>query len=100
MAGLRSLQGQCLTSIIDFTVTQKGLEDQLLGRVIVTEKYESILEMLAFARMSATYVLWSLTKETKELEENVRCWLHVTEQKTDEGTGRNLLWKLTSSAGL
>ncbi|GFR77163.1 dynein heavy chain 8, axonemal, partial [Elysia marginata] len=63
------------TSIIDFTVTQKGLEDQLLGRVIVTEKYE-----LEEERSKLVYDVTMNKRRMKELEEN-------------------LLWKLTSIQG-
>ncbi|KAI4470545.1 dynein heavy chain family protein [Holotrichia oblita] len=62
------------TSIIDFTVTRQGLEDQLLGRVILMEKTELEAERVALFESVMTN-----QKRMKDLESNLLMRLTSTQ---------------------
>lgn len=62
------------TSVIDFTVTMRGLEDQLLGRVILSERYEIEAE-----RVQLDMDVTANKKLKKQLEANLLYKLSTTE---------------------
>eukprot|EP00052_Salpingoeca_macrocollata_P029607 m.302067 g.302067 ORF g.302067 m.302067 type:complete len:4524 (+) comp22998_c0_seq7:51-13622(+) len=62
------------TSIIDFTVTMRGLEDQLLAKVILTEKAE-----LETERVALLTEVTANKKKMKELEDNLLMRLTTTQ---------------------
>lgn len=62
------------TSIIDFTVTMRGLEDQLLGRVILMEKSD-----LEAERVNLFESVMKNQRSMKELEANLLCRLTSSE---------------------
>ncbi|XP_032818620.1 dynein axonemal heavy chain 5-like isoform X1 [Petromyzon marinus] len=80
------------TSIIDFTVTMKGLEDQLLGRVILTEKQE-----LESERVTLMEEVTANKRKMQELEDNLLFRLTSTEGSLVEDESLIVVLRVTKA---